>query len=937
MSLPDFIRGHHLEIISEFAAFAKTLMPPGAEMTDAELRDHAEEILTAIVEDMHLRQTPDEQHRKSQGRGSAHSMETAGRLHAVDRIAHGYAFQAVLAEFRALRASVLRRYEETGATDFKELRRFNEAIDEALTESMREFAGESALLRERQAFFLKLADALRLLDDPQQIKLTATRLLGEQLRVNRVFYADARGGYWLPTKGYETGIDTLPDQPFAMSEYGDWIIDGLRTGRRLVVSDMHADGRLQKPQREAHLALHIGAEVAVPLVKAGELIAMLVAHNDRPREWSEPEIAILEETAERTWTAAERARAEGALRASEEKYRTLFNSIDEGFCVFEMIYDDGGAPVDYRFVEVNPAFERHTALADAVGKTICEMVPGHEQKWFDLYGRVAETGEPLRIEDRAEGLGRWYDIYAFRIGDPDSRTVAAVFADVTARKRAEGELRHRAEQFETLIRQAPIGVYLVDADSRIAQVNPVARPVFGDIPDLIGRDFDEVIHVLWQKPYADEVTHLFRHTLETGEPYATPERAQYRADRGLLEYYAWRIDRITLPNGGYGVVCYFSDISGQVRARHAIAESEKKYRSLFESIDEGFCIIEMIFDGDKAVDYRFVEVNPAFERHTGIADAQGRRMREIAPDHEEHWFKHYGDIALTGEPQRFEAPAKHLGDRWYDLNAFRVGEPTQRHVAIVFSDITQRQRDAATLRDSEERLRRLNEQLEERVRERTAEINALLIRVIQTQEEERRRIAREIHDQLGQQMTALRMNLELWQSKSDGNQALMAQADRTQLLAEELDRSIDFLTRELRPAALEHFGLSAALRNVITSWSERFAVAAELDVSGDFGRFATDVESNIYRVVQEALHNVAKHADATHVTVSIRGSEEEFVLVIEDNGRGFDRMATAERHGSGLGLVSMRERATLIGGALEIESRPGAGTAIFVRVPRVCA
>ena len=148
MSLPEFIRTHHEEIIREFAAFAKTLMPPGVEMTDAELRDHAKEILTAVVEDMHLAQTPREQHRKSQGRGSVRTMEASGRLHAVDRIEHGYAFEAVLAEFRALRASVLRLYEDTGATDLSEVRRFNEAIDEALTESMHQFAGQTDLLRQ---------------------------------------------------------------------------------------------------------------------------------------------------------------------------------------------------------------------------------------------------------------------------------------------------------------------------------------------------------------------------------------------------------------------------------------------------------------------------------------------------------------------------------------------------------------------------------------------------------------------------------------------------------------------------------------------------------------------------------------------------------------------------------------------------------------------
>lgn len=148
MSLPDFIRDRHEEIIREFAAFAKTLMPPEVTMTEAELRDHAKEILTAVAEDMRLAQTHAEQHRKSQGRGSVNTMEASGRLHAADRILHGYTFEAVLAEFRALRGSVLRLYEDSGATDLGEVRRFNEAIDEALTESMHQFARETDLLRE---------------------------------------------------------------------------------------------------------------------------------------------------------------------------------------------------------------------------------------------------------------------------------------------------------------------------------------------------------------------------------------------------------------------------------------------------------------------------------------------------------------------------------------------------------------------------------------------------------------------------------------------------------------------------------------------------------------------------------------------------------------------------------------------------------------------
>jgi signal transduction histidine kinase len=124
-------------------------MPAGRDLTLAELRDHAEEILTAVVEDIATAQTSEEQSRKSKGRGSANLMEVSGKRHADDRIRHGFTFQSVLAEFRALRATVLRLYEESGETDLTDVRRFNEAIDEALTESMDRFAAQTERFRDQ--------------------------------------------------------------------------------------------------------------------------------------------------------------------------------------------------------------------------------------------------------------------------------------------------------------------------------------------------------------------------------------------------------------------------------------------------------------------------------------------------------------------------------------------------------------------------------------------------------------------------------------------------------------------------------------------------------------------------------------------------------------------------------------------------------------------
>jgi PAS domain S-box-containing protein len=137
----------------------------------------------------------------------------------------------------------------------------------------------------------------------------------------------------------------------------------------------------------------------------------------------------------------ERKRASEALRASEERYRTLYNCIDEGFCVVEMLFGQNGKPDDYRFLEMNPAFEKHTGIRGALGKRIREFVPDHEALWFEAFGKVALTGEPVRFENEAKAMDRWFDVYAFRLGDSGSLNVAILFTDTTKRKVAEEKIR----------------------------------------------------------------------------------------------------------------------------------------------------------------------------------------------------------------------------------------------------------------------------------------------------------------------------------------------------------------------------------------------------------------------------------------------------------------------------------------------------------------
>jgi PAS domain S-box-containing protein len=144
--------------------------------------------------------------------------------------------------------------------------------------------------------------------------------------------------------------------------------------------------------------------------------------------------------------ARERRDFEQRLEAKEERYRTLFESIDEGFCVVKLLRAPDGQALDYRFEEANEAFSMHTGLSGAVGRTIRELVPEHERHWFDIYDRVARTGEATRFVEEAKSMHRWFDVYANRLGGPGSDLVAVLFSDITERLLAEQDLRRLADE-----------------------------------------------------------------------------------------------------------------------------------------------------------------------------------------------------------------------------------------------------------------------------------------------------------------------------------------------------------------------------------------------------------------------------------------------------------------------------------------------------------
>ena len=286
-----------------------------------------------------------------------------------------------------------------------------------------------------------------------------------------------------------------------------------------------------------------------------------------------------------------------------------------------------------------------------------------------------------------------------------------------------------------------------------------------------------------------------------------------------------------------------------------------------------------------------------------------------------------------------------LDGRWYLLRLvpYRTLDDRIEGVALTFQDITMRHETDEQYRANEERLR---SGLEERARERTVQleaevrrhasaqehIRALLGRVVTAQEDERARVARELHDQLGQQLTSLRLTIERLRAQP-ASAGLEADVDRALGIARELDHAVDFLAWELRPATLDHLGLAVALSHFVDEWSEHYGVTAKFQSAGTVtGLLPPQAEIAFYRIAQEALNNVGKHAHATRVDIVLEVRDSSVVMVLEDDGVGFD-VADRQAGEKGFGISSMHERAMLIGGTLDIESSPGRGTTVYLRCP----
>ncbi len=245
----------------------------------------------------------------------------------------------------------------------------------------------------------------------------------------------------------------------------------------------------------------------------------------------------------------------------------------------------------------------------------------------------------------------------------------------------------RARYFE-LYDLAPVGYCTVSERGPIMQANLTIASLLGVTRAALSKQ--ALTRFIYRED--EDTYYLLRKALvESGEPQSCELRM--KKPDGSLFWVHLAATAAQDADGAPELRIAITDINERKQAELLLRGSEDRYKTLFNSMDEGFCVVEVLFDSSgKPVDYRFLEVNPSFEKQTGMQGATGKRMREIAPDHEAHWYHSYGKVARTGEPVSFVAEAKELNGRWFDVNAFRIGGHESRKVAVLFTNVTERKR-----------------------------------------------------------------------------------------------------------------------------------------------------------------------------------------------------------------------------------------------------
>jgi len=611
----------------------------------------------------------------------------------------------------------------------------------------------------------------------------------------------------------------------------------------------------------------------------------------------------------------ERNWAEEAQRESERRFSALFEASPVSIAVTRLS--------DSRIVDVNPAWLEATGFTreEVIGRTPLELKAWvHPEDRARLLAMLRDQGRVLNFEfPMRHKSGAVIDVLlsAEQIAVAGEPHMLSLAQDITERKRAEELVRERDEFTQAILNSVSSHIAVVAPNGVIVAVNDPWRRFAienGTEPGRPARNTEVGVNYLQicresrgeSSEGAMTAHDGIRAVLEGALPGFTLE---YPCHSPGLE--CWFIMSVTpLGKGENGAVIIHTDISARRRVEEALRESEERNRSLVGSSMDA--VLLTVPDG------RILAANEAACRMFGYSEAELIAMgrRGVVDGSDPRLAAALEERARTG---RFRGEltffrkdgTKFPGEMSTAVFANRSGE---LRTSMVIRDITLRKRTEQALRFNREQLQ------------------TLARRLIEVQETSHRELARELHDRVGQNLTALNLNLNMLSEllPAEGLSAIGTWLDDSQkLVAETMDHVRDVMA-ELRPPGLDDFGLVAVLRWYADEFARRSGLTVAVHCPAPFPRLPREQEISLFRIVQEALTNVGKHARAQSVTVAVQASSVGLAITVTDDGIGFDPATPNTR--PCWGLIAMRERALAMGWELHIESESGRGTAVRVEV-----
>jgi len=507
------------------------------------------------------------------------------------------------------------------------------------------------------------------------------------------------------------------------------------------------------------------------------------------------------------------------------------------------------------------------------------------------------SGKIKWIWERGQGL----------LQNDGSIVLEGYIADITEKKESEEKIIAAAKKWQTTIEAMSESVCLVDLEGHILEYNSMSLKIFGVSSKEIK------MKCCW------ELVHGLGKPIENC-PIVRMKKSKQRESMIFQDKDRWlevRVDPIFDNQGELtGAVHVVSDITERKKAEEALIESEEKFKSLFENQLEAYAYHEIILDEKgKPSDYRFINVNGQFLLQTGLKNKNeiiGKTVLEIWPNLGKSWIDIYGEVALTGKPKTFENFSAPL-NKHFLVNAY---SPKQGFFATSFFDITENKKAADKLFSSREQLKLLTAHLQE------------------VREEERRNISLEIHDDLGQQLTALKIDITwLRQILSNEDKSLIEKTESMNNIINGVIQSVQRISSSLRPSILDDLGLMPAIEWLVNDFNNYSGIKCKLTLPSDEFDFGKNEAINLFRIVQETLTNIARHSKATKASIIIKEANNNLEIKISDNGIGISKENILDANS--FGLQGMKERAEVFKGKIKITGREGKGTKVEIIVPLI--